>query len=216
MTALNRKSLSEQIYWSLRDDIISGKIKQGERLNTNDLKDRFQVSMTPIREAVMRLSQDRFVENVTNHYTKVTELTRENIIELLDISCLFDRYSIHVCMKLDEETKKAAFSEMQAEVDKQRKDIQNVLEERQEYESVFNGFHNILYKYTNNKRLFEIAIQNNNLLFLADCNTDNKKYPMEAANEHQAILDAMKSGDENLALEKADEHRANEKVRFGL
>ena len=71
---LNKSTLSEQIYQILRNDILTQKIKCGEKLTLKILQERFQVSSTPIREALTRLTQDQLVSyysniNVWNHYS---------------------------------------------------------------------------------------------------------------------------------------------------
>ena len=49
---LNKSTLSEQIYLILRNDILTQKIPCGEKLTLKLLQERFQVSSTPIREAL--------------------------------------------------------------------------------------------------------------------------------------------------------------------
>ena len=60
--ALNRSTLSEQIYEILRNDILTQKIPCGEKLTLNTLKERFQVSSTPIRDALTRLEKDGLLQ----------------------------------------------------------------------------------------------------------------------------------------------------------
>ena len=61
MNSLNKSTLSEQIYQILKNDIITQEIKCGEKLTLKNLKERFQVSSTPIREALTKLTQDNLV-----------------------------------------------------------------------------------------------------------------------------------------------------------
>ena len=51
-------SIAEQIYAELRGDLISCRIRPGERLRTNDLGQRFGASLSAIREALVRLAAD--------------------------------------------------------------------------------------------------------------------------------------------------------------
>ena len=50
--------LSEQIYKILKNDIINSKINFGEVLVNKNLQERFEVSSTPIRDAILRLKED--------------------------------------------------------------------------------------------------------------------------------------------------------------
>lgn len=52
------RSLTEQVYVTLRADLINCKLRPGERLRTNELSKRFGVSLSAVREALARLSAD--------------------------------------------------------------------------------------------------------------------------------------------------------------
>lgn len=71
---LNKSTLSEQIYQILRNDILTQKIPCGEKLTLKLLQERFQVSSTPIREALTRLTQDQLVSYYSNVGVRVTAL----------------------------------------------------------------------------------------------------------------------------------------------
>jgi DNA-binding GntR family transcriptional regulator len=71
MGLLFKQSLSDQIYEVLRRDIITQKIKCGDRLNIRELQDRLSSSATPIREAINRLQQEGLVDYVSNVGAKV-------------------------------------------------------------------------------------------------------------------------------------------------
>ena len=67
--ALNRSSLSEQIYNQLREDILLGQIPAGQKLGLKELQEKFQVSSTAVREALIRLSQEQLVEYTSIFWT---------------------------------------------------------------------------------------------------------------------------------------------------
>jgi len=58
--------LSEQIYKILKNDIINSKINFGEVLVNKNLQERFEVSSTPIRDAILRLKEDGIIEAIEN------------------------------------------------------------------------------------------------------------------------------------------------------
>ena len=61
MDDLETLSQTERAYRRLRNEILHGDLMPGERLRANDLQDRFQLGLTPIREALTRLSSENFV-----------------------------------------------------------------------------------------------------------------------------------------------------------
>ena len=64
--ALNKSTLSEQIYQILRSDILHQRIPLGEKLTLKNLQAQFEVSSTPIREALTRLTEDGLVRYYSN------------------------------------------------------------------------------------------------------------------------------------------------------
>ena len=79
---LNKSTLSEQIYQILRNDILTQKIPCGEKLTLKLLQERFQVSSTPIREALTRLTQDQLVSYYSNVGVRVISFTADDLREI--------------------------------------------------------------------------------------------------------------------------------------
>ncbi|MBN8194705.1 GntR family transcriptional regulator, partial [Bacillus sp. NTK074B] len=53
-------------YDLLRHEILHGDLLPGERLRAADLRERYNLGLTPIREALMRLSSEGMVTNEVN------------------------------------------------------------------------------------------------------------------------------------------------------
>ena len=82
---LNKKTLSEQIYQLLKQDILSQKIGFGEKLINRDLQKKYGVSSTPIRDAINRLYQDGLVEDITKNGARVIAFDLTAAIEINEI-----------------------------------------------------------------------------------------------------------------------------------
>ena len=76
--------LREQVYQQIKHDIITCKLSPGEPLSENQFLDRFQVSKTPIREALTSLVQDGLVEYTPNRGFMVTTVSVADIQEIFD------------------------------------------------------------------------------------------------------------------------------------
>jgi DNA-binding GntR family transcriptional regulator len=50
--------LRDQVYRLIRDDLKAGALEPGQRIVEGDLAERYKVSRTPVREALLQLSQD--------------------------------------------------------------------------------------------------------------------------------------------------------------
>ena len=72
---------ADEIALVLEDDIVSGRIDAGTVLRQEQLSDRFEVSRTPIREALRRLAAHGLVSFVPNRGVRVRTLSREELRE---------------------------------------------------------------------------------------------------------------------------------------
>ena len=76
-------SQTERAYRTLRGEILHGELMPGERLRAADLHDRFQLGLTPIREALARLSSENLVEIETNRGSRVSAATLHEFADLM-------------------------------------------------------------------------------------------------------------------------------------
>jgi GntR family transcriptional regulator, rspAB operon transcriptional repressor len=77
------RSTREQITDQLREDILSGRLPEGERLQEAKLAERFGVSRGPIREALAQLTHEGLLEAKPNCGVKVAPSDSEAVRELI-------------------------------------------------------------------------------------------------------------------------------------
>ena len=70
---------------TIRAEIVSQRLKPGQAIREDELAERFNVSRTPVREVLRRLEQEDLVRLIPNKGAFVSELTTEDIEEVLDI-----------------------------------------------------------------------------------------------------------------------------------
>ena len=86
---VDRISAQQQIYNTLKDWIVDGTLVPGEFINDSEIAKYFSVSRTPVREAILLLSQQDFVKIMPSKGTKVTETSEEAAAFIYEaISCL--------------------------------------------------------------------------------------------------------------------------------
>ena len=56
------ESLADRVFVALRDDLMWGRFRPTDRLAENSLAERYEVSRTPVREALARLLADGLIE----------------------------------------------------------------------------------------------------------------------------------------------------------
>ncbi len=77
-------SLRQKVYAQIKHDILTCKLEPGEPLSENQFVERFQVSKTPIREALTSLQQDRLVEYIPNRGFMVAPISIRDVQEIFD------------------------------------------------------------------------------------------------------------------------------------
>jgi GntR family transcriptional regulator, carbon starvation induced regulator len=91
MNDLEDLSQAERAYRCLRSEILHGDLMPGERLRAADLQDRFQLGLTPIREALTRLSSESLVEAETNRGSRVTEASLAEFADMMATRRIIER-----------------------------------------------------------------------------------------------------------------------------
>lgn len=76
-SGFDRTSAAQQIYNTLKEWIVDGTLMPGEFISDSEIAKYFSVSRTPVREAILLLSQQDFVKIMPSKGTKVTETSEE-------------------------------------------------------------------------------------------------------------------------------------------
>lgn len=82
---LQRTFVREQAYFILRDWIVEGKLRPSQKLRDKELAEQLGVSRTPIREALLRLEGEGFVQTKPNCSTIVCPIDFHNTLNLYSL-----------------------------------------------------------------------------------------------------------------------------------
>ncbi len=106
-----RVNLSDKVYNLIIEDIFVGKLKQGTKIAEEKLGQMYNVSRTPIREAVRKLSTQGLLRCEPRSHIAIVKITKEEIQQVLameSILAAFTCRNLNVeCLKAHEETIKA-------------------------------------------------------------------------------------------------------------
>lgn len=192
MRDIVKMTLAEQIYTVLREDIISQRIKCGEKLTLKALQERFDISSTPIREAIKRLSQEGLIEHITNIGGKVVEITEKDIKEIYDFCSILDVAALKMALRSNNVN--AVIYSLKECIELQENSLK--LGNIEDFKLHSDNFHDILYKYANNSRLYEASFKIRSLFSILTNRYQNfTNAETVVFKEHKNIFDAITAKD---------------------
>ena len=91
---VSTKTLSDQVYGDLRDDIVHGHLPPGSKLKIEPLRERYKIGASPLREALSRLSADGFVSIRGQQGFKVMQMTRTDLKDVTNVRILIENEAL--------------------------------------------------------------------------------------------------------------------------
>lgn len=80
-----RKSSSDNIYETIKNDLLVGNIDFGDKVVEIDYANKLNVSRTPLREAIKKLEIEGIIERLPNGRLRIMEITQQKIDEIFEI-----------------------------------------------------------------------------------------------------------------------------------
>jgi DNA-binding GntR family transcriptional regulator len=193
-TSIARSTLCEQIYRHLREEILTGRIKQGEHLTELGISRDANVSATPVREALRLLQGDGLVELTGRRGAKVIVPSEDEV-----------RHAFAVRRELERLALREAFNVLTAEDLQELKEIsERMMNIDPSHTGVFFDadaeFHRFFVSRANNSWLTSFLASLKDFLQIVRNPHYQDTSRGKTAQEHLAIVDAVLAGD----LEKAD------------
>lgn len=91
---MKKTKLSEQVYEKLKAKIISLEFQPGEALQERTLAERLEVSRTPVREALLQLAQEGWVDLNARRSILVRDITMEDIDEIFEVRKVIEEFAL--------------------------------------------------------------------------------------------------------------------------
>lgn len=82
---IKHRSLHDQVVEQLRDMIVEGEIRPGERIPEKSVCERLGISRTPLREALKSLAKEELVELTPNKGARACLLTAEDVLNRFEV-----------------------------------------------------------------------------------------------------------------------------------
>lgn len=202
MEIAKTKSIREQVYDNLKEMIINGEIKSGTKIVELEYAKKFEVSRTPIREALRMLELEGLVDNSEKGGVTVTFVSKEDIRQVYEIRIALENLIIEEIIKQDKVNLK--------KIEKNFEKTKKYMEENKSIDDIiklFSEFNNELYELSGLYHISKLITNINQYTkrFRRLC-LFNEIRLKEAYQEHLELINAIKNKDRDKAIMINTEH----------
>jgi len=188
-------SKTEIVYRTLKKNIIFGKLKPGERVKVEDIKQLLGVSSSPAREALKSLEAEGFLNNVPCVGSVVSEIDSKEIKEYYLIRANLEGLATELATPFID---KESINHLREILNKMEKCVQS--NDYQEYSILDKKFHRFIYDISSYKKLQKMIYDLWNITqrFKIIFRLVPKRLS-ESYKEHTAIVEAIAQGKAKIA-----------------
>lgn len=199
--------LREVVFNTLRQAILTGELKPGERLMEIHLANRLGVSRTPIREAIRKLELEGLVTMIPRRGAEVAQITEKSMNDVLEVRRALDALCVELaCERITQEKLeqlKTACDSFEKAV--KTKDVKKIAQ-------ADVALHDIIVEATGNQRLIQMV---NNLSeqmyrYRFEYIKDSEQHE-NLVEEHRIIYESLVKKDKETASSAAKLHIDNQK-----
>lgn len=202
--------LTLQAYYVLKKRIMDLHLRPGEMLLVQPLAVELGISRTPVREALVRLLQEGFVEEAEGKKFRVSALTLENVLEIHELRELIEGHAVQ----------KVARGRSEAQIRELRKLLRQMTQalKAKDHDAFFAGdleFHNRIISFCGNQTLKDLmAHLNEKIQRIRYLTLYIHQRLEETIDEHDQVLEGIVRRDPEGAFRSLHLHLEN--VRKGV
>ena len=198
--------LRDVVFNTLRQAILRGELKPGERLMEIQLANKLGVSRTPIREAIRKLELEGLVLMIPRKGAEVAEITEKSLRDVLEVRRALEELAVElVCEKI---------------TDEQIQDLKDAAEEFKE--SLKDGditriaeadvkFHDVIYMATDNQKLIQLLNNLREQMYRYRVEyLKRSDFHQQLIDEHEEIIETIESGQKDRAVQVVCQHVDNQ------
>ena len=200
--------LRDVVFNTLREAILKGDLKPGERLMELQLASKLGVSRTPIREAIRMLEQEGLAVTMPRRGAEVAKMTLKDMEDVLEIREALDELAVRLaCTRITEEQlNRLTEVKEEFEMSTRTGNVKKIAE-------ADVSFHDVIYEATGNPKLVSLlnTLRAQVYRYRVDYVKNPKNYPV-LKREHEANLQGLRDGNTDLAAAAMHEHVVNQAV----
>jgi DNA-binding GntR family transcriptional regulator len=195
---IEQPSLVDLAVERIRELLLAGTLKPGERLREAWLSELLGISRPPLREAIRILVQQGVLQRLPRRGVRVVSLTTRDVRDIYSLRAVLDRFAIELAVPVTDpralDPMRVAVADMRAAVDE---DSHPRLVEAN------RQFHLALIRLGDNSRLtqtYELLMNQMQLLMSVNLRRESRSDRDVGVRRHEELLAAVESGDLSQAL----------------
>lgn len=200
------RNLTALAYDSIKRYILEGKLDEDSRLTEEFLAQQFEISKSPIREALNSLQTEGLIRIEPRRGAYLRRYSAKEVKDLYDLREALEVYAVGIA-----ELNDVLFAELFLSI----KDTKKYLKAKNKIKHIEEDarFHGAIARATGNAELCRVLENVQHQIWLCRCKTYDLS-STTAPMAHQAILDALQGGNRKLAQTAMRDHIAHVRKRL--
>lgn len=194
------KTIAEQVYDRVRDEVLTGALLPGVWIREQDLADALRVSRTPVREAIRRLAHDGLVEASPNRGVRVATLTADDVRDVYEVRELLEGSAAMRAANLATDSDIRLLENALSAID----DLPD--EAAAAHIRADDAFHEAIFAISGSSTLRDLAARLNGRVMRVKIMTRDTNPSELTRVQHTAILRAIREHDPDAALSAIRDH----------
>ena len=208
MTSLAPSTRTLDLYDKLREDLLSGRLKPGQKLQMRFLMEAYQAGQTPLREALNRLTSEGLVEAREQRGFLVSPVSRSELKELTMTRCWLEGLALRKSMESATPAWEEALVVAHHRLSRTPRSLNpEEFEDNPEWESLHRTFHRALISQCGSTPLTGFCDHLADQLYRYRRVSIRRAFPTrKVTDEHQAIVTAVLDREADRAVELLERH----------
>ena len=198
--------LRDVVFNTLRQAILRGELKPGERLMEIQLANKLGVSRTPIREAIRKLELEGLVLMIPRKGAEVAEISEKCLRDVLEVRKALEELAVQLaCDKITEE----GIQELEKCAGEFKKILKS--DDITEIAEADVRFHDVIYMATDNQKLIQLLSNLREHMYRYRVEyLKNPEVHEQLLKEHEEIICHIKKGEKEEAVRIVCRHIDNQ------
>jgi DNA-binding GntR family transcriptional regulator len=201
---IEQLSLVDLAATKIRELLLAGTIKPGERVREEWLTSRLGISRPPLREAIQVLVQQGLLERLPRRGVRVVSLTDTDVSDIYSLRSVLDQFALRLGVPVKDP---GMLEPMRDAIANMRSSIESGDHSR--YVEANRQFHVALIALGGNGRLthtYQTLMNQMQLLMSVNLSRESAEDREIGVHRHEELLSAIESGDLDLAMAALEAH----------